>query len=102
MLIYKPHFTFILLDRLCQLSLFGASIKSIGATTCAFLVDQLTALNNATSNISNELNKNLGLDGKSLGLDGKSLGLNGNPSSVLDKLNPPKSESSKPKSLLRL
>lgn len=98
---------------MCQLSLLGASVKSIGASTCSFLVDELTNLNKLTSDVTKELSKNLGLG---LGLDGKQdeksslsknlglgLGLDGKQdgkSSLLNKVIPTKS-SAKPKSLLK-
>ncbi|XP_037052490.1 carboxylesterase 5A [Bradysia coprophila] len=72
--------------RICQLSLFGATTKSIGAAACTLLVDELSALNQATTNVTKELTKTLGLDGKS---------------SVLNLLAPPKSQGTRPNSLLK-
>lgn len=81
------QFSKLIIGRLCQLSLFGASIKSIGASTCTFLVDELLNLNKATSDVTEELSKTLEMDGKS---------------SFLNKIIPSKSVSARGNSLLKL
>lgn len=56
---------FVLNRRLCQLSILGASIKSITASACTFLADELSGLNKVTENMTKELTKNLGVGGGS-------------------------------------
>ncbi|KAJ6647592.1 Esterase E4 [Pseudolycoriella hygida] len=51
--------------RSCQLSLLGATVNSVTSSMCSVLVDEISSLNNLSSNVTQELSQTLGLNGKS-------------------------------------